>query len=112
MTFKSPIQLGALISVARFRLGRVIFGGPTQLGVLVAMTRLRIGLVPFAARLARINFSARTLIHTAVMRDFSIVSSASRLRLGLVIVAARLGRIISARHIFPANLEPLQIEQN
>ena len=77
-----------------FRLGRVIFGGPTQLGALVAMTRLRMGLMTFAARLGRIIISARTLLHTAVTRDFSIVSSAARPRLGLVIFAARLGRII------------------
>ena len=46
MTFKSATQFGALISAARFRLGRVIFGDPTHLGALVATTRL--GLVVFA----------------------------------------------------------------
>ena len=62
------------------------------------MTRLRIGLVTFAARLGRI-ISARTLLHTAVTRDLSIVSSAARLRLRLAIIAARLQprRIISSR---------------
>ena len=54
----------------------------------------------FATRLplGRI-ISARTLLDTAVQRDFSIASSAARLRLWLVIVATRLrlGRINSAR---------------
>ena len=72
MTFKSPIQLGAVISAARFRLGRVIFGGPTQLGALVAVTRLRIGLVTFAARLGCILISAWALLHTAVTVIFSL----------------------------------------
>ena len=51
-----------------------MFGGPTQLGALVATTRLRIALVMFAARLGlgRI-ISARTLLYTAVKRDFSII---------------------------------------
>ena len=73
MTFKSPTQLGALISAARFRLGCVIFGGPRQLGALVATTRLRIGLVIFVARLrlGRV-ISARTLLHTAVTRNVSV----------------------------------------
>ena len=51
MTFKSPTQLGCLISAARLRLGRVIFGGPKQFGALVATTQLRIELVNSEARL-------------------------------------------------------------
>ena len=52
---------------------------------------------PARLELGRV-ISAWALLHTAVQRDFSIVSAAAaRLRLGLVIFAARLWRIISAR---------------
>ena len=89
MPFSGPEQLGAVISAAGQRIGRIISSDPTiELGAVILTTRLRLGCVLLAL----------ALLYTAVQRHLSsgpttqlgAVISAARLRLGCVVLALAL----------------------
>ena len=89
MPFSDPKQLGAVISAARQKLGRVISSAPTtQLRAVISAAHLRLGFVVLT--LALLYTAALSHLSSGPTIQLGIVTYLLRLRLGCVSLALTL----------------------